>query len=143
MNSRRAISIARWFLAFSALAGIVLVYQRWLHVNPATVAFTLLLFILLLAAKWGLRYAVVISIIATACYNFFFLPPIHTFTIADPQNWLALFAFLTTAIIASRLSERARDEASEARARQRELEVLFRLSREFLQSESTAILLSS
>ncbi|HEY4356942.1 MAG TPA: ATP-binding protein [Acidobacteriaceae bacterium] len=143
MNSRRLIAATRWTLSVSALAGIVLVYRFWLHVNPTTVALTLLLFILLIAAEWGLRYAVVLSIGATACYNFFFLPPVNTFTISDPQNWLALLAFLGTAIMASRLSERARDEARDARSRQRELEVLFRLSRELLQSESVATLLTS
>jgi two-component system sensor histidine kinase KdpD len=143
MNSRRIVETTRWTLAFSALAGIVLVYRHWLHVNPTTVALTLLLFILLLAAEWGLRYAVVVSIAATACYNFFVLPPIGTFTISDPQNWLALFAFLTTAIVASRLSQSARDQANEARSRQQELEILFRLSREFLQTESVATLVSS
>lgn len=143
MNSRRSVAMIRWMVAFGALAGIVLVYRLWLHVNQTTAALSLLLLILFLAAKWGLRYAVGVSIVATACYNFYFLPPVGTFTISDPENWLALFAFLATAIIASRLSERARNEASEARARQRELEVLFRLSRELLQSESTATLLSS
>lgn len=143
MNSRRLIAATRWTLSVSALAGIVLVYRFWLHVNPTTVALTLLLFILLIAAEWGLRYAVVLSIGATACYNFFFLPPVGTFTISDPQNWLALLAFLGTSILASRLSERARDEAKDARSRQRELEVLFRLSRELLQSESVATLLTS
>ena len=143
MHSRRLISITRWMLAFGALAGIVLVYRHWLHVNPTTVALTLLLFILVLAAEWELRYAVGVAIVATACYNFFFLPPVGTFTIADPQNWLALFAFLATAIIASRLSQRARNEATDARSRQRELEVLFRLSRELLQTESVATLVSS
>lgn len=137
------ITVTKWAVAFGALIGIVTVYHRWFHVNPTTVALTLLLFILILAAYWGLRYAVVISVTATAIYNFFFLPPIDTFTVADPQNWLALFAFLATAIIASRLSERARNEASEARARQRELEVLLRLSREMLQTETVATLVSS
>ena len=118
-------------------------YRRWIHVNSTTVALTLLLFILLIAAEWGLRYAVILSLVATACYNFFFLPPVGTFTITDPQNWLALFAFLATAIIASRLSQRARNEAYAARKRQRELEVLFRLSRELLQSESVFTLLST
>lgn len=135
--------LARWALASSALAGIVLVYRSWIHVNPTTVALTLLLLILLLAAEWGLRYAVGISIVATACYNFFFLPPAGTLTISDPQNWLALFAFLVTAIIASRLSQRARNQAHDARSRQKELEVLFRLSRELLQTESVAGLISA
>ena len=143
MNSRRVVAITRWTLASGALAGIVLVYRHWLHVNPTTVALTLLLLILLLAAEWGLRYAVVVSVAATACYNFFFLPPINTFTIADPQNWLALFAFLATAIIASRLSQRARNETNDARFRQQELEVMFQLSRELLQTESVATLVTS
>ncbi len=114
MNSRRTIAITRWMLASGALAGIVLVYRLWLHVNPTTVALTLLLYILVLAAEWGLRYAVAVSLAATACYNFFFLPPIGTFTVADPQNWLALVAFLVTAILASRLS-RARAPGSRRR----------------------------
>jgi len=142
MNSRRLIAIARWVLLSGALAGIILVYRRWVHVNPTTVALTLLLLILVVAAEWGLRYAVVLSVAATAAYNFFFLPPVGTFTINDPQNWLALFSFLITAIVASRLSERARDQTIEARARQAELEVLFRVSRELLQSDSLAALVS-
>ena len=142
MNSRRLVAATRWTLAFSILAGIVVVYHRWLHVNPTTVALTLLLYILLLAARWSLRYAVAVSLVATALYNFYFLPPIGTFTIADPQNWLALFAFLGTSVIGSRLSQRARDEAEDARTRQREVEVLFRLSRELLQTENVAALVN-
>lgn len=137
------VAIARWLLASGALAGIVLVYNRWLHVNPTTVALTLLLLILVLAAEWGLHYAVVVSLAATVCYNFFFLPPIGTFTISDPQNWLALLAFLVTAIIASRLSERARNEANDARSRQKELEILFRLSRELLQTGDVTAVVTS
>jgi two-component system sensor histidine kinase KdpD len=111
-----------------------------LNVNPTTVALTLLLYILFLAARWGLRYAVAISILATATYNYFFLPPIGTFTISDPQNWLALFAFLATGVVGSRLSQRARDEAEQARTRQREIEILFALSRELLQTDNVASL---
>lgn len=138
MNSRRLVAATRWIVAFGVLAGIVLVYRAWLHVNPTTVALTLLLFILLLAARWSLRYAVAVSLVATACYNFYFLPPVGTFVIADPQNWLALFAFVATSVIGSRLSKQARDEAEQARSRQREVELLFTLSRELLQTENVA-----
>ncbi len=138
MHSRRFLSTTRWALAFGALAGIVVGYRHWLHVNPTTVALTLVLFVLVLAAQWELRYAVAVSIVATAAYNFYFLPPVGTFTIADPQNWLALFAFLGTSIVGSRLSQRARGEAATALRRQRELEVLYLLGRELLQTESVA-----
>lgn len=143
MNSRRALAITRWLLATGALAGIVLVYKRWLHVNTTTVALTLLLLVLVIATQMGLRHAVVVSVFAAACYNFFFLPPLGTFTIAETQNWIALLAFLTTSILASRLAQKARNEAMDARRRQRELEILFRLSREMLQFESVSLLVSS
>ena len=74
-----------------------------------------LVMVLLTSAYWGLRYALVMAIIATAAFNFFFLPPVGTFTIADPQNWIALFAFLVTAMVASNLAERARREAEGAK----------------------------
>ncbi len=134
---------ARWLLTLAALASIILIYRRWLHVNATTVALTLVLFILLIAARLGLRYAVVASIVATACYNFYFLPPVGTFVIADPQNWLALFAFLATGVVGSRLSQTARDEADHARGKQRELEVLFTLSRDLLQTENVAELVNT
>lgn len=127
-----------WLSTFGALAVIVLIYRLWLHANPTTVALTLVLYVLVVAAQLRLRYAVVASVVATAFYNFFFLPPVGTFTIADPQNWLTLFAFLVTSVIGSRLSQTAREEADQARARQRELEVLFSLSREFLRTENVA-----
>ncbi len=120
-----------------SLGAIVSVY-RWLDpANRTTIALTLLLLVLLLA-RWGLRYAVVTSLAATVCYNFYFLPPVGTLTIADPQNWLTLFAFLVTSVIGSRLAEQARREAEQARIRQEELELLYRLSRELLQAEDVA-----
>ncbi len=143
MNSRSLVSIFRWSSAAVLLAGIIAVYHLWLHVNPTTVALTLLLLVLLLAARFGLRYAVATSLVATAAYNFYFLPPIGTFIINDPQNWVGLFAFLTVAVVGSRLSERAREEAEDARSRQRELEVLYGLSRELLQTDNVAGLLNS
>ena len=143
MNSRRFIMIVRWIVSFAALAGIVLVYSRWLHVNQTTVALTLVLLILGLAANFSLRYAVAVSIAATLAYNYYFLPPIGSVTIADAQNWLALLAFLATSVIGSRLSQKARDEADQATARQRELELSFQLGRELLQLDDVANLVSS
>jgi two-component system sensor histidine kinase KdpD len=99
--------------------------------------------VLFLAAKWGLRYGVATSVAATVCYNYYFLPPIGTFVINDPQNWLGLFAFLTVSVVGSRLAERAREEAEDARLRQRELEVLYGLSRELLRTENVASLLNA
>jgi len=112
-------------------------------VNPTTVALTLLMLVLFLAARFGLRYAVATSVVATVAYNYYFLPPIGTFVINDPQNWLALFAFLAVAVVGSRLAERAREEAEDARVRQKELEMLYALSRELMQTENVAGVLNA
>ena len=92
-----------------AIASVAIVSFLYIHlpVNPTTVALTFLLIVLALASRWGLTIATTTAIIAALAFNYFFLPPVYTFTIGDPQNWIALLAFLATAITASRLSERA------------------------------------
>ena len=90
-----------------------------------------------------MRYAIFLSIIATLAYNFFFLPPIGTFTISDPQNWVALLAFLLTAVIASQLAERARREALTADRRRRELERLYAFSQQMLATDNVLTLINN
>jgi len=58
------------------------------HVNAATVSLALLLNVLFIATRWGSWPALLASIVAMLCFNFFFLPPFGTFTIADPHNWV-------------------------------------------------------
>ena len=126
-----------------AAVGIVTAAAYRLHVNQTTVALMFLVMVLLTSAYWGLRYALVMAVIATAAFNFFFLPPVGTFTIADPQNWVALFAFLITALVASNLAERARREAEGAKQRRREVERLYGLSQRLLASENALELLNA
>jgi two-component system sensor histidine kinase KdpD len=100
--------------------------------NPTTVGFAYLLLVLLFASTWGLAEATLASLAATLAFNFFFLPPIGKFTIADPQNWVALFSFLATALITSRLSARVKKQALDAVDRQRDIERLYTFSRAIL-----------
>jgi two-component system sensor histidine kinase KdpD len=72
------------------------------------------------------------SVVAMLVFNYEFLPPVGTFTIADPQNWVALGAFLGTSIMGSQLSARIRREADEAHSRRREIERLYRFSQKLL-----------
>jgi len=123
------------------LALMVFVYVKLLHVNTTTVAVSFLLAILSVAAVWGQRYAIPLSIAAAVCFNFFFLPPVGTFTIADTQNWVALFAFFLTAVIGSNLSERARRETEEAHRRRDDVEQLYIFSQQLLVSENVLELL--
>lgn len=136
MHRRIAISLLRFVITALVVLAIVVVYRHFLHLNPTTVGFTFLLAVLVISATWGLRYAVFFSLLATLAYNFFFLPPVGTFTIADPQNWVALIAFVVTALIASELSEKARSEAANSDRRRRELERLYTFSQQLLSSDN-------
>src|SRR5580700_6225916 len=114
------------------LVSVTFIYYRVLHVNHTTVALSFLLAILAVSAVWGMAVSVVMSILAMLSLNYFFLPPIGMFTIADPQNWVALVVFLVTSITGSQLSSRIRMEADEAHDRRREVERLYRFSRKLL-----------
>lgn len=133
----------RYSISTAAIAAIVAVYVRWAHFNEMTVALTFLMVILLAAANWGLRHAVYLSILSAAALNFFFLPPIHAFTIGDSRNWIALLAFLLTGIIASQLAERARREARMSQSRQRDAERLYEFSQQMLVTGNVIDLLNN
>src|SRR5579862_6505320 len=122
--------IVRVCASLGVIAGITLFYSRvFTDVNSTTVAMTFLLAILAVATTWGLREAIVASLAGMLCFNFFWLPPYYTLTIADPQNWVALTAFLVTSVVASQLSASAKQRAVEATRRQQEMERLYDLSR--------------
>lgn len=100
--------------------------------NPATVSTAFLLVVLVVAATSTLRAAIVTSVAAVLAFNYFFLPPVGTFDIADTQNWVALGAFLVVSLVASNLSAVARTRTAEAVARREEQARLFDLSRDVL-----------
>jgi len=85
--------------------------------------------IVAIAARFGLWPSILASVVASLCYNFFFLPPIYTFTIADPNNALAFFFFIVMAIIVSNVAARVREQAVTAMARARTTEALYAFSR--------------
>ena len=142
VSSLNARIFGRYFAAVLTLALIVFAY-RHVPASQTTVALTLLIAVLLTAAFWGFRVAMLLSVLATLAFNFFFLPPLGTFTIADPQNWIALVAFLVTGVVASRLAERARDEAEQAKEQRRNVEHLYALSQKLLTVETVPELMNA
>ena len=83
------------------IAAVTACCYRVIPVNATTAGFAYLIAILIFASGWGLIEGIAGCLFAIPCYNFFFRPPVGAFTIADPQNWVALFTFLLTAVIAS------------------------------------------
>jgi K+-sensing histidine kinase KdpD len=108
------------------------------HVNAATVSLALLLNVLFIATRWGSLPALFTSILAMLCFNFFFLPPFGTFTIAATDNWVALLAFLVTAVTAGQLSARAKKRAEEAETGKIEIERLYAELRDAFERASHA-----
>jgi PAS domain S-box-containing protein len=103
--------------ALAGMAGVTAVCAPFhTRLNDTTVALAYLVVILLVATAWGSRPAYVASALGVLGFNFFFLPPLYTLTVADPQNWVALAAFLITAVIAGQLSALAKRQAAEAEA---------------------------
>lgn len=122
-------------VAVAALGGILvttLLFETIAPANASTAGFVYLVEVLLTAAYGGLYESVGASIVAAGCFNYFFLPPLRKWIIAGPNDWVAFFAFLATALIASELSASARRRAAEATGRQMEMERLYELSRAIL-----------
>ncbi len=134
--------VFRFAAALAVVCAIVFFYHKILPVNSTTVALTLVLAILAVSTAWGIAVAVFMSIVAMLAFNFYFLPPVGTLTIADPQNWVALFVFLAVSVMASHLSSRARRRTAEASARRREVEKLYAFSQVLLETGNVIELLN-
>lgn len=142
MRRLLASRVPGFVVSLAIVAFITFFYHEILHVNATTVALTLLLAILAVSAVWGITVSAVMSVAAVFAFNFYFLPPIGTLTIADPQNWVALFVFLATAILGSQLAARARLLAQEANRRTREIERLYDFSQKLLSAGNPIELLN-
>jgi two-component system sensor histidine kinase KdpD len=125
--------VLRTIAAFLIIAAITALYRKELPtVNQTTVALSFLLAILAVSAAWGMAVSAFMSVVAMLAFNYFFLPPVGRLTVADPQNWVALLAFLVTAIVGSQLSNRIRKEADVAHRRRIEIEQLYTFSQKLL-----------
>jgi two-component system sensor histidine kinase KdpD len=129
---RSHLRILRGCLAGLAAVALLTFCAFRLNLNLSTSGFLYFLIVVMVALVWGFWEASVTSLIAVNCLNYFFVPPVLTWRVSDPQNWVALATFELTALTVSRLSARAQVQAR-AEARQRaELEKLYELSRRIL-----------
>ena len=116
-----------------AIAAVTAAFIRWLPLaNATTVALSYLLIVLFVAASSRLWAAITASVSAMLALNFFFLPPVGSLAISEPQNWMAWITFLAVSLVASHLSSVARVRRCQAIGRRDELARLFDLSRDIL-----------
>lgn len=101
--------------------------QPWFGVENVDLVF--LTGVVGVAVRYGLGPSLLTSLVASLCYNFFFMPPFYTFTIADPTNIAAFFCFMVIALIVSNVAARVRTQADTAISRTRTTEQLYAFSR--------------
>ncbi len=97
-----------------------------------------MLAVLAVAAIWGAWLGVLTGVLSAAAFNFFHLPPVGRFTIKDPDNWVALIAFVVIAAIASSMAELARARTREAEERRREADLAAEMARLLLRGDNLA-----
>lgn len=128
-------------LAVAAVTAVL--HSIIVDVNHTTVALSFLLVVLISASAYGIGPAILASVAGVLCFNYFFIPPVGSFTIDEPQNWVALSAFLVTAVIASKLSSAARSRQQEAERRREEVWRLYQLSRAIIITPDSETAVSS
>jgi two-component system, OmpR family, sensor histidine kinase KdpD len=92
--------------------------------------------VIIVAVLYGMSYGIGAAIAAMLAFNFFFLAPVHTLTLADGRNWAALAVYVVSAVIASELATRARRQAAEAGQREREAALIADTAAELLRPDA-------
>ncbi len=131
--------LQRWhYVSDSALAiaGVAIITSviAVAHLYPRipTIAFVYLLLVLALASTRGLYAAILTSLLAFLCFDFFFFPPPYTFLVVKAEDLFTLVVFLATAIITGQLASALRQRAEQARSRERELRLLYEQAQELV-----------
>ncbi len=133
----------RFVVALAIVLALTWIFRKVLPANHTTIALFYLLAILAVSAAWGFTVSAFMSVAAMLAFNYFFLPPVGKFTVADPQNYFALFAFLATSLTGSQLSQRMKRQAEEAHRRRDEAERLYTFSQRLLVSGNVITLLNA
>lgn len=121
------------YLALTVAAFLIVVfYLHALHANQTTVALSFLILILFTAFGRKLTYSIYLSILCAVLYNYYFLPPVRTFSIADPQNLIALIAFLVAAVSVNHVSAKEQRQAQSLARKSEEIEQLYAFSQRLL-----------
>ena len=108
----RRLGVVASVVAVAAVTGAIELLQ--LAVPVLSLGVLYIFAVLPIAVLWGTRFGIGVAIASMLAFNWFFLPPIHTFTLADSRNWLALAVFVVTAVVVSELAARSRRRATES-----------------------------
>jgi two-component system, OmpR family, sensor histidine kinase KdpD len=126
-------------VALVAVAVCTLIVYPLAHVAPVvSLGVVYLPAVLVVSVTWGAWLGVGTAVLSAAAFNFFHLPPVGRFTLADSENWVALGAFLVVAILASSVAEVTRARTRDADERRREADLAAEMARLLLRGNSLA-----
>jgi PAS domain S-box-containing protein len=138
LPQNRSLGFLAAILGIAAVTGMCALLRS--HINEMTVALAMLLVVLFVAVVWERWPGMLASVLGMLCLNYFFLPPLYTFTIADPKNWIALSAFFMTALTAGQLSTWAKQRAAEAEASRSQARLASAYNRSLLEASLDPLL---
>lgn len=111
------------------------------HAHPATAGMIFLVVVVVTATQAGLFISLYSAVLCALAFDYFFLPPFHTFILAGPQEWVSMVTFAISSVVAGRVSERARKQKDEAEQRREDVERLFQISQEMILHQDAASLI--
>ena len=126
-----SVQALRW-LAATAVAAITTFLLAWLNSNSTTAGMVYLVLVVWWATQAGTVFSIYIAALCAVFFDYFFLPPIHTFRLEGAQAWVAMVCFALSCVVVSRLAERARRQTLQAEQRQEDVERLYALSQEMM-----------
>jgi len=113
----------------------------WLGANSTTAGMVFLVLVVWTATQAGIVLSLSIALLCALCFDYFFLLPYRTLILAGAQEWVAMFSFLASSLVAGRVAERARRQAQQAEQRREDVERLYTLSKEMMLYEDAAELI--
>jgi two-component system, OmpR family, sensor histidine kinase KdpD len=136
-TERPPLTVAALAALISVALATAVIYPLKTVAPVASLSVVYLPAVLLVSSVWGLVPGLLTSVLSGAAFNFFHLPPVGQFTIANSRNWVALAAFITVALVSSAISEIARTRSAEAEQRRGEADLAAALARELLAGTDT------
>jgi two-component system, OmpR family, sensor histidine kinase KdpD len=121
----------RWLTVTVSVAAATLLLEL-LHANSTMAGMAYLVLVVLTATQAGIGLSLYMAALCTVTFEFFFLPPYRTFSLAGTEQWMAMLAFVASCLIVSRVAERARRQTEKARQRQADVERLYAMSQEMM-----------
>ena len=132
---------ANW-LGATLAAGLTTAILDLLGARATTAGMVFLVLVVWMATQAGVALSIYTALLCAVCFDFFFLPPIRTLTLAGPQEWVSMFTFVASSYVAGRVAERARKQAETAEQRREDVERLYTLSKEMMLYEDAAGLMN-